>query len=123
MFFYGYIGFLISILSVSIFYNTQKDNKNTVKTTDKFLCFSTFSYAITGAVVYQLISCLCKVIAKTQGIFATLALVVTELSIFVAVSLVFALFFALSMKGSRKFINACLIKYLPASEYKNNKSK
>lgn len=114
---------LLNIAAVSLFYNTQKDAKNAVKTTDKFLCFSTFCYAVTGGVVYQVIALLVKVIGKTQGLFASLALVVTELSIFVAVSLVFALFFALSMKGKRKFVNACLVKYLPASDYKNNKTK
>lgn len=114
---------LLNIAAVSLFYNTQKDAKNAVKTTDKFLCFSTFCYAITGAVVYQVISLLVKVISKTKGILATLSLVVTELSIFIAVSLLFALLFALSMKGKRKFVNACLVKYLPASDYKNNKTK
>lgn len=114
---------LLNIVAVSLFYNTQKDNKNAVKTTDKFLCFSTFCYAVTGATIYQVISLIVKVIAKSQGVLATLAIVVTELSIFIAVSLLFALFFALSMKGKRKFVNACLVKYLPVSEYKNNKSK
>ena len=118
-----YLACLLNIAAVSLFYNTQKDSKNAVKTTEKFLAFSSFSYAVSGAVIYQVISCLCKVLAKTEGLFASLAMVVTELCIFVFVSLLFALFYALSMKGSRKFVNACLIKYLPASDYKNNKSK
>ena len=62
---------LLNIAAVSLFYNTQKDNKNAVKTTDKFLCFSTFCYAVTGATVYQIISLLVKVIAKSKGLFAT----------------------------------------------------
>ncbi len=118
-----YLACLLNIAGVSVFYNTQKDSKNAVKTTDKFLCFSTFCYAVTGGVVYEVISCLVKVIANAQGLFASLSLVVTELSIIMAVSLVFALFFALSMKKDRKFVNACLVKYIPISDYKNNKSK
>ena len=118
-----YLACLLNIGAVSLFYNTQKDNKNAVKTTEKFLSFSCLSYAMTGAAVYQIISCTVKVIAKATGLLAGLSIVVTELSVFLFVSLLFALCFALSMKGSRKFVNACLIKYLPVSEYKNNKSK
>lgn len=114
---------LMNIVAVSLFYNTQKDAKNAVKTTEKFLCFSTFSYALAGGVFYQVISLAIRIIAKSTGIFASIALVVTELCIFIAVSLLFSLFFALSMKNKRKFVNACLVKFIPVSEYKNNKTK
>lgn len=114
---------LMNIVAVSLFYNTQKDAKNSVKTTEKFLCFSTFSYAITGATFYQIIALVCRILSSTTGLLSKIALVVSELSIFVSVSLIFALLFALSMKGKRKFINGCLVKYIPVSDYKNNKTK
>lgn len=114
---------LLNIVAVSLFYNTQKDSKNSVKTTEKFLCFSTFCYAITGGVFYQIIALAIRLISKSSGLLSSIALVITELCILIAVSLIFALLFALSMKGKRKFVNGCLVKYIPVSEYKNNKTK
>lgn len=118
-----YLASLLNILAVSLFYNTQKDAKNMVKTTDKFLVFSTFAYSLTGSLIYFVIVSLIKVIAQTNGIFASLALFVTEASVMIVVSLVFALIFAMSMKKQRKVVNACLIKYNPVSNYKTNKNK
>ena len=48
--------------AVSVFYNTQKDAKNIVKTTDKFLVFSCFAYSALGIgrLIYQLPIPLCK---------------------------------------------------------------
>lgn len=102
---------LVNILSVSLFYNTQKDEKNTVKTTEKFLVFTCFSYSSMIILVYQLIVGLAKCIAGTSGILSNLALMVTEVSTMLCVTFVFAILFTLSMKKSRKFINSCLIKY------------
>lgn len=107
-----YFTCLMNILAVSLFYNTQKDAKNTVKTTDKFLVFSCFCYSATAILIYQLIGAAVKCIAKTSGLFASLALVVTEVSTMLCVSLIFAVMFTLSMKKSRRLVNNCLIKYI-----------
>lgn len=111
-----YFASLINILAVSLFYNTQKDAKNTVKTTDKFLVFSCFCYASTAVLVYEVLVSAIKCIAKSTGLFASLALFVTEASTMLCVSFVFALVFALSMKKSRRLINNCLIKYFPPKQ-------
>lgn len=117
----AYLAVLLNIAAVSLFYNTQKDAKNIVKTTDKFLVFSCFAYACTGIVVYQLISLLTKVICKSTGAIAGLPIVVTEIAIMLFITFVFALMFALSLKKSKKLINNCLVKYNSVSDYKTSK--
>ena len=118
-----YLAILFNISAVSIFYNTQKDAKNIVKTTDRFLVFSCFAYSALGAVVYELISLLIKVISNGTGLLYGLPFVVTEIAIMLCVSFIFALVFALSLKKKKAFINGCLIKYNTISDYKTNKAK
>ena len=113
-----YIAFLFNILGVSLFYNTQKDEKNVVKTTDKFLVFSTFAYAGVFEFVYMLIATLVKVIAKYNGVSAMLSVIVTELSVMILVGFIFAFVMVLSLKKEKRFVNACLIKYLKDNGYK-----
>ncbi len=103
---------LINILAVSLFYNTQKDAKNAVKTTDKFLVFSCFCYSSAAILIYQLIVGICKCFAKKLIITNIAALFVTEISTMLCVTFVFAIIFTLSMRGSRRLVNNCLIKYL-----------
>jgi len=119
----AYLAVLLNIGAVSLFYNTQKDAKNIVKTTDKFLVFSCFAYSALGIVFYEIVSLLVKVFSKQTGLLFGLAFVVTELSIMLCISFVFALVFALSLKKKKAFINGCLIKYNNTSEYKTNKNK
>lgn len=116
-----YLAVLFNILSVSLFYNTQKDSKNVVKTTDKFLVFSCFCYATMMTLIYQLISVLVKVIVSSTEIVASLAMIVSEMSIMLFVCFVFALLFTLSLKRTRKFINGCLIKHVVVSEYRTKR--
>lgn len=113
-----YIAFLFNILGVSLFYNTQKDDKNIVKTTDKFLVFSTFAYAGLFEFIYVLLATLIKVIANYTGVSAMLSIIVTELSVMLLVGFIFALVLIISLKKEKKFVNACLIKYLKENSYK-----
>jgi len=118
-----YLSMLFNILAVSLFYNTQKDAKNIVKTTDKFLVFSAFSYATLGVVVYEVISLLVKVIAKDSSVLSGAPMILTEIAAMLCVNFIFAIIFAMSLKKTKKFINACLIKYNQVSDYKTNKTK
>ena len=116
-----YIAVLFNILAVSLFYNTQKDSKNVVKTTDKFLVFSCFSYASMMTLVYQLISVLAKLISNSTEIVASLAMIVTEISVMLFITFIFAIVFVLSLKRTRKFINGCLIKHIVTNDYKTKR--
>ncbi|MBQ8468166.1 MAG: hypothetical protein IJ542_00220 [Clostridia bacterium] len=121
--FVAYLAVLFNILSVSLFYNTQKDAKNIVKTTDRFLVFSAFSYASLGIVIYEVIALLVKAITKSTSVLSGAAMIVTEISLMLCVNFVFAILFAMSLKKTKQFINACLIKYNQVSDYKTNKNK
>ena len=103
---------LLNIAAVSIFYNTQKDEKNSVKTTNKFLSLTTFSYAVSGGTIYLIIAGIIKIISKSSALLSSLAILVTEMSVILFVSIIFALMFILSMKRERRLINSCLIKYI-----------
>ena len=116
-----YIAVLFNILAVSLFYNTQKDAKNVVKTTDRFLVFSCFAYAGLMTLVYQLISVLVKLLSNSTDVIASLAMIVSEMSVMLFVGFVFALLFAISLKRTRRLVNACLIKHVVINEYRTKK--
>ena len=105
-----YLAVLLNILSVSLFYNSQKDNKNQVKTTEKFLVFTCFCYSATGALVIEVLNGLVRMIVDKANITNTLSMFVSEACAMLLVSFMFALAFALSMRKSKQLINNCLIK-------------
>lgn len=113
------LAIIFNILSVSVFYNTQKDESNNVKVSEKFLVFSCFGYSILFAFVYEIIQCLIRLSASS--VLNVLAVMAAEMGMFLLVSFAFALVFALSLKRSKRIINACLIKLNKPNEYKNKK--
>ena len=106
----AYLAVLLNILSVSLFYNSQKDNKNQVKTTEKFLVFTTFCYAAAGSLVIEVLSALMRMLTDKANITNSLAMFVTEACTMLVVSFAFALAFAMSMRKTKQLINSCLIK-------------
>lgn len=109
--FYAYIGFLISVLSVSIFYNTQKDDKNRLKSTNRFISLSVFCYSIAFATFAQFLISAVKVIFFGSAETTTLSVyVISTLAMLVVISALSIAFFV-SLKKTKKFINACLVKY------------
>lgn len=111
---------IFNIMSVSLFYNTQKDDQNNVKVSNKFLVFSCFSYSILFAFIYQLVVCVIRIVSKTT-ISNVLAISAIEMSVCLLISFVFALVFALSLARTKRVINACLIKMNASSDYKTKK--
>ena len=118
-----YLAVLLNIGAVSLFYNTQKDAKNIVKTTDKFLVFSCFAYSALGIVIYEIISLIIKVSVGGTGILFGLPFMVAEIAAMLCVNFVFAVAYTLSLKKSKAFVNSCLIKYNIVSEYKTGKER
>ena len=109
--FYAYLGFLISILSVSIFYNTQKDEKNRLKASNRFISLSVFCYSVAFATFVQFLISLVKVLFFSTGITTALKVyVVSTFSMLVVISAL-SIAFYISLKKSKKFINSCLVKY------------
>lgn len=109
--FYAYIAFLINIVSVSVFYNTQKDEKNRLKASNKFISISVFCYSVAITTFVQFVIALAKVILFKTGSTTTMLVYVVSTASMLIVSIALALIFFLSLEKSKKFINACLVKY------------
>ena len=110
IFFYAYISFLACIISLSIYFNTQKDEKNKLKIAPKSLISSVFFYAIAGNAIIQFVVNLVKFIAFRTYEFTTLSAYLIEFGVMLGVVSVVTIVFAISLHGSKRFINACLIK-------------
>lgn len=110
IFFFAYIGFLACIISLSIYFNTQKDDKNKLKISPKSLVTSVFFYSVAGNAILQFVINLVKIMFFKNYKFATLTAYVIEFGTMIAVCSVVAITFALSLAKDKIFINACLIK-------------
>ena len=110
IFFYAYISFLVCIISLSVYFNTQKDEKNKLKIAPKSLVTSVFYYSIAGNALIQFIVNLVKVIAFKNYEFSTLSIYLIEFGVMIGVTSIVTFMFAISLAGTKKFINACLIK-------------
>ena len=110
IFFYAYISFLACIISLSIYFNTQKDDKNKLKISPKSLITSVFFYAIAGNAIVQFVVNLVKIIAFPNYQFSTLPIYIAEFGTMIAVTAIVTIAFSMSLARSKTFINACLIK-------------
>ena len=110
IFFYAYISFLACIISLSIYFNTQKDEKNKLKIAPKSLISSIFFYSVAGNAIIQFAVNLVKVIAFKNYEFSTLGVYLIEFGVMILVTIAVTITFAISLAGNKKFINACLIK-------------
>ena len=111
IFFFAYISFLMSIASLSIYFNTQKDDKNKLKIAPKSLLASVYFYSIAGNAILQFIINLVKVIFFKTYKLSTLAVYLAEFGTMIGVSTLVLIVFAISLARSKTLINACLIKF------------
>lgn len=108
--FFAYIAFLVNIISLSVFYNVNKDEKNRLKSTNTYLVTSVFFYSVaTNALVQFLIDAV-KVFAFPNYIFTTLMAFVVEMSAMLLVTIIMTVIFASSLNRTKSLINGCLIK-------------
>lgn len=110
IFFYAYISFLACIISLSVYFNSQKDDKNKLKIAPRSLITSVFFYAIAGNAIIQFVVNLVKIIAFPSYEFSTLPIYIVEFGTMIAVTALVTIAFSLSLARSKTFINACLIK-------------
>lgn len=110
IFFFAYIAFLTCIISLSIYFNTQKDEKNKLKIAPKSLIASVFCYSIACNALLQFVINLIKVIFFESYKYTTLSAYLIEFGTMIAVCSVVLISFALSLAGTKTYINACLIK-------------
>lgn len=116
--FMAYISLLVNIASLSVFYNTQKDEKNRLKSTNKYLLTSVFFYSVaTNAIIQFLINAF-KAIVVPNYVFSTLMVFVIEMSTMLLVTIIMTVIYHASLNKTKSFVNGCLIKVDGASPVK-----
>lgn len=110
MLMFAYMTFLANIVSVSVFYNVQKDEKHRLKTSKNFITTSIFFYSLGAMFVIELLSVAFKAFIPLGLATANVSVVVVEISISVLVTIIMSVIFYISLSKSKKFINSCLVK-------------
>lgn len=109
--FYLYLALVLSILSISIFYNVQREDKKVVKVNNKFASVSTFTYStsiflILEAVITGLKLLFNNTLITNNGIILFLINTCTVVLICAVISILFYV----SLSRKKVFVNKCLIK-------------
>lgn len=107
---YVYLAFVLSILSLSIFFNLQKSDKNVVKTSNTYVATSTFAYSTAMFLIIETIVSAFKIVIHHNSVTNGLLVFLMNSCVVILVSLILSIVFYESLKKSKKFINACLIK-------------
>lgn len=108
---YAYLTFVINIIALAVFFNTQKNDSNTVKSSPAFITISVFSYSVAcGAIIEVLVSAV-KMIFFSSTMFASLSMSIIDMCVVILISIIMAIIFALSLGKTKTLINNCLIKY------------
>lgn len=116
IFLYAYLAFLANIVSVSVFYNIQKDEKYRLKTSKAFITTSIFFYSLGALFVVELLTAVMTAFIPLGLATATLSSVVIELSSMLLVTIIMSIIFDVSLSKKKWFINICLVKTYPKIE-------
>lgn len=112
--FYVYLSVVLSILSISIFFNVQKNENNMVRTNNAYACVSTFTYSTSMFLIFETIVALVKIVSGTAENALLTFLISSCTCLFV--SLVISIMFYKSLTNKKRFINACLIRTIKKQE-------
>ena len=108
---FAYVAFLISVVSLSVFYNVQKDDKNRLKSTKKFIVTSVFFYSAGASFLFIVFTSIIQAFLLQASILSTLPVHVAEMCMMLLVNILMTIFYSLSLDKDKVFINACLVKY------------
>ena len=78
-FMFAYIAFCVGIVSLSVFYNAQKDDKNRLKSSKKFITTSVFFYAVGACSIIELIVTAIKAFAFPDYVMTSVLVFVVEM--------------------------------------------
>ena len=109
--FYIYFAFILNIIALSVFFNTQKSDTNVLKTTTTYTSLTTLCYAVTGGALVEIIISAFKVAFAKNSTFTSLSMFIIDMCIIVLISVIMALVYAGSLSRNKVIINKCLIKY------------
>ncbi len=108
--FFAYIAFLVNVISLSVFYNVNKDEKNRLKSTNKSLLTTVFFYSVAINALVQFVINAVKAFAFPNYVFTSLMAFVIEMSTMIFVTIIMMVVFAKSLNKTKSIINGCLIK-------------
>lgn len=109
--FYICLAFVINIIALSIFFNTQKTETNILKSTTTFTTLTTFTYAVSGCAMLETIISALKILLFKNSAFTSVSMFIIDMCIFILVSVIMAIIFSVSLSKKKTIINNCLIKY------------
>ena len=107
---YIYLAVVLTILSLSIFFNLQKSDKNVVKTSNAYAAISTFTYSTAMFLIIETIVSAFKIVIHHNNVTNGLLIFLINSCVVILTSLILSIMFYESIKKSKKLINACLIK-------------
>ena len=108
--FFAYVAFLVNVIALSVFYNVQKDEKNRLKSTPKYLVTTVFFYATAINALIQFAINMVKAFLLPEYAFSNLLTFVVEMSTMLFVTIIMAIVYYRSLAKSKTLINGCLIK-------------
>lgn len=105
--FYVYLGFILNIISLSVFFNLQKTDNGIIKTNNVFVATFIFCASVATATLIEIIIASIKLLTNASLLATTF---IANLCAIILVSLLMSTMFYLSLAKSKKIINKCLIK-------------
>lgn len=108
--FYMFLAFVINIIALAVFFNTQKSENNVLKGGVTFTTVTVFCYSVAAGALLETVISAFKMVLFSQTMFATLSMFIIDMCVIVLVSIVMAIAFGLSLSKTKALINKCLIK-------------
>lgn len=120
---FAYISVIVTIVNISVFYHTQKDENNRLSGSRAYIVTSIFFYSVATNGIIELFVTALKSFLLPEFVLTTLNAFIVEYSAMILTSIVMAIMLNASLNKSKRFINACLIKkQSPAATTKNTKA-
>ena len=107
---FAYISFIAVVCSLSIFYNSLKDEKNRLHISNSFLLLTVTSIALAILFVISLIILVISNLTLATSLLASSTNYIALMLVMFVSSLLTTLSFAVSLKKNKAWINACLVK-------------
>ena len=101
---------MVTVINISVFYHTQKDENNKLRATKNYIITSIFFYSAGTNAILELLITLVKYLAFPNFALTTVGAVLLELSTMLITSVVMTILLYWSLSKRKAFINACLIK-------------
>ena len=107
---FAYLSFLVTIINISVFYHTQKDENTKLKASRNYIITSIFFYSVATNALIELFVTAIKLFAFPYFELTTVNSYIVEFCSMVLVTIIMCILLNLSLMKSKRFINACLIR-------------